>query len=55
MITGVMRGLGRVLAEGFAGAGAFGGRGCGRSTKAIDELQTTLGHTTQLHSSGRDR
>jgi NAD(P)-dependent dehydrogenase (short-subunit alcohol dehydrogenase family) len=42
VITGVTRGLGRVLAEGFAVLG-HSVAGCGRSGKAIEELQTTLG------------
>jgi NAD(P)-dependent dehydrogenase (short-subunit alcohol dehydrogenase family) len=42
VITGVTRGLGRALTEGFAALG-HSVAGCGRSAPAIDELRGTLG------------
>jgi NAD(P)-dependent dehydrogenase (short-subunit alcohol dehydrogenase family) len=42
VITGVTRGLGRVMAEGFASEG-HSVSGCGRSPSAIEELQSALG------------
>jgi len=46
LITGVARGLGRALAEGFAAAG-HRVVGCSRSEKKISDLKTSLG---DLHS-----
>lgn len=42
VITGVTRGLGRALADGFAALGHTVA-GCGRSSQGIDELRRTLG------------
>jgi NAD(P)-dependent dehydrogenase (short-subunit alcohol dehydrogenase family) len=44
VLTGVTRGLGRAMAEGFAALGHTV-IGCGRSAEAIDELRRTLGES----------